>query len=60
MSKINALDTDTSIMNNLPLGYYYYYIPYNNLEYGKFLGVTQNDKTVVLCKRSYWMKKQKK
>ena len=39
MSKINALDTDTSIMNNLPLGYYYYYIPYNKLEYGKFLGV---------------------
>ena len=39
MSKINALDTDTSIMNNLPLGYYYYYIPYNNLDYGKFLGV---------------------
>ena len=39
MSRIEALDTDTSIMNNLPLGYYYYYIPYNNLEYGKFLGV---------------------
>ena len=39
MSKINALDTDTSIMNNLPLGYYYYYIPSNKLEYGKFLGV---------------------
>ena len=39
MGKINALDTDTSIMNNLPLGYYYYYIPYNKLEYGKFLGV---------------------
>ena len=29
MGKINALDTDTSILNNLPLGYYYYYIPYN-------------------------------
>ena len=39
MGKINALDTDSSIMNNLPLGYYYYYIPYNNLDYGKFLGV---------------------
>ena len=39
MSKIEALDTDSSIMNNLPLGYYYYYIPYNNLEFGKFLGV---------------------
>ena len=39
MSKIEALDTDTSIMNNLPMGYYYYYIPYNELEYGKFLGV---------------------
>lgn len=39
MSKIEALDTDSSIMNNLPLGYYYYYIPYNNLDYGKFLGV---------------------
>ena len=39
MSKIEALDTDTSIMNNLPLGYYYYYIPSNKLEYGKFLGV---------------------
>ena len=39
MSKIDALDTDTSIMNNLPLGYYYYYIPSNNLDYGKFLGV---------------------
>ena len=39
MSKINALDTDSSIMNNLPLGYYYYYIPSNKLEYGKFLGV---------------------
>lgn len=39
MGKINALDTDTSIMNNLPLGYYYYYIPYDKLEYGKFLGV---------------------
>ena len=39
MSKIDALDTDTSIMNNLPMGYYYYYIPYNELEYGKFLGV---------------------
>ena len=39
MSKIEGLDTDTSIMNNLPLGYYYYYIPYNNLDYGKFLGV---------------------
>lgn len=39
MGKINGLDTDTSIMNNLPLGYYYYYIPYNNLDYGKFLGV---------------------
>ena len=39
MSKIDALDTDTSIMNNLPIGYYYYYIPSNKLEYGKFLGV---------------------
>ena len=39
MSKIDGLDTDTSIMNNLPLGYYYYYIPYNNLDNGKFLGV---------------------
>ena len=39
MSKINALDSDSSIMNNLPLGYYYYYIPSNKLEYGKFLGV---------------------
>ena len=39
MSKIEALDLDSSIMNNLPLGYYYYYIPYNNLDYGKFLGV---------------------
>ena len=39
MSKIEGLDTDTSIMNNLPLGYYYYYIPSNNLDYGKFLGV---------------------
>ena len=39
MSKINALDTDSSIMNNLPLGYYYYYIPSNKLDYGKFLGV---------------------
>ena len=39
MSKIEALDSDSSIMNNLPMGYYYYYIPYNNLEYGKFLGV---------------------
>ena len=39
MSKIEALDTDSSIMNNLPLGYYYYYIPSNKLEYGKFLGV---------------------
>ena len=39
MSKIEGLDTDSSIMNNLPLGYYYYYIPSNKLEYGKFLGV---------------------
>lgn len=39
MSKIEALDSDSSIMNNLPLGYYYYYIPSNNLDYGKFLGV---------------------
>ena len=39
MSKIDGLDTDTSIMNNLPVGYYYYYIPCNNLDYGKFLGV---------------------
>ena len=39
MSKIEGLDSDTSIMNNLPLGYYYYYIPCNNLDYGKFLGV---------------------
>ena len=39
MSKIEGLDSDSSIMNKLPLGYYYYYIPYNNLEYGKFLGV---------------------
>ena len=39
MGKIQALDTDTSIINNLPLGYYYYYIPYNQFEYGKFLGV---------------------
>ena len=39
MGKIQALDSDSSIMNNLPLGYYYYYIPYNNLDYGKFLGV---------------------
>ena len=39
MSRIEALDSDSSIMNNLPLGYYYYYIPYNNLEFGKFLGV---------------------
>ena len=39
MSKIEALDSDSSIMNNLPLGYYYYYIPSNKLEYGKFLGV---------------------
>ena len=39
MSRIEALDSDSSIMNNLPMGYYYYYIPYNNLEYGKFLGV---------------------
>ena len=39
MSKIEGLDTDTSIMNNLPMGYFYYYIPYNNLDYGKFLGV---------------------
>ena len=39
MPRIEALDSDSSIMNNLPLGYYYYYIPYNNLEYGKFLGV---------------------
>ena len=34
MSKITALDSDSANMNNLPLGYYYYYIPYNNLEYG--------------------------
>lgn len=39
MSLIQALDTDTSIINNLPLGYYYYYIPFNKFEYGKFLGV---------------------
>lgn len=39
MAKIEALDNDSSNMNNLPLGYYYYYIPYNNLEFGKFLGV---------------------
>ena len=39
MPRIEALDSDSSIMNNLPLGYYYYYIPYNNLDYGKFLGV---------------------
>ena len=39
MGKIQALDSDSSIMNNLPMGYYYYYIPYNNLDYGKFLGV---------------------
>ena len=39
MPRIEALDSDSSIMNNLPLGYYYYYIPYNNLEFGKFLGV---------------------
>ena len=39
MSKITALDSDSANMNNLPLGYYYYYIPYNNLEYGKYLGV---------------------
>ena len=39
MPRIEALDSDSSIMNNLPIGYYYYYIPYNNLEYGKFLGV---------------------
>ncbi len=39
MSKINALDSDSANMNNLPLGYYYYYIPYNNLDYGKYLGV---------------------
>lgn len=39
MPRIEALDSDSSIMNNLPIGYYYYYIPYNNLEFGKFLGV---------------------
>ena len=39
MSKITALDTDSANMNNIPLGYYYYYIPYTNLEYGKYLGV---------------------
>ena len=39
MSKISALDSDTANMNNLPLGYYYYYIPANDLQYGKFLGV---------------------
>ena len=39
MSKINALDSDTANMNNLPLGYYYYYIPCDNLDYGKYLGV---------------------
>ena len=39
MSKITALDSDSANMNNLPLGYYYYYIPYNNLDYGKYLGV---------------------
>lgn len=39
MSKITALDSDTANMNNLPLGYYYYYIPCDNLEYGKYLGV---------------------
>ena len=39
MSKITALDSDTANMNNLPLGYYYYYIPYDNLDYGKYLGV---------------------
>ena len=39
MSKITALDSDSANMNNLPLGYYYYYIPCNNLEYGKYLGV---------------------
>ena len=39
MSKITALDSDTANMNNLPMGYYYYYIPANDLQYGKFLGV---------------------
>ena len=39
MPRIEALDSDSSIMNNLPMGFYYYYIPYNNLEFGKFLGV---------------------
>ena len=39
MSKITALDSDTANMNNLPIGYYYYYIPANDLQYGKFLGV---------------------
>lgn len=39
MSKITALDSDAANMNNLPLGYYYYYIPANDLQYGKFLGV---------------------
>ena len=39
MSKITALDSDTANMNNLPLGYYYYYIPCDNLDYGKYLGV---------------------
>ena len=37
MSKITALDSDTANMNNLPLGYYYYYIPCDNLDYGKYL-----------------------
>ena len=39
MSKINALDSDSANMNNIPMGYYYYYIPYNQLDYGKYLGV---------------------
>ena len=39
MSKITALDSDTANMNNLPMGYYYYYIPANDLQYGKFLCV---------------------
>ena len=43
MSKITALDSDTANMNNLPMGYYYYYIPYNNLEYGKFLANPNDD-----------------
>ena len=45
MSKIEGLDTDTSIMNNLPLGYYYYYIPCDNLDCGKFLA-NPNDESI--------------